>query len=343
MSSILAAVSRGDIVESVHYGHIVVADSTGEVLAYTGNPDTVTYMRSSAKPIQALNVIISGAAEKFKLNQKELAILCSSHYGEDMHRDVIHGLLKKFSLPKEALLCGTPLSIKPDYQKQQLLERHVLEPGNSDCSGKHCGFLAVCLTSGHPLENYNAPDHPMQKEILSILSDFTETSPDAVPIGVDGCGVPVHAFKVKSMAQTYARFANPDSLTGKYVKYREGCRLLFDAVNKEPEMLAGTGGFCTEFLRHTNGRFIGKLGAEAVYCIGVKDRNIGIAVKISDGNYRALYPVVMSVLDQMELLSRKEKEALKEFANPPVINDLGNPVGEIMPVFKLKKQADKGG
>ena len=122
-------------------------------------------------------------------------------------------------------------------------------------------------------------------------------------------------------------------------QYVGPCRTLFQAMNAEPLMVAGTDGFCTEFLVHTAGKFCGKLGAEAVYCIGVKDRDLGITVKVADGNYRALYPTVMEALRQLDLLTDAEAAALERFARPPVINDLGWEVGAIEPAFTLHRDA----
>lgn len=120
-------------------------------------------------------------------------------------------------------------------------------------------------------------------------------------------------------------------------KYRDGAKILFDAINAEPDMIAGPGGFCTELIRACGGRLIGKIGAEAVYCVGFKDKDLGIAVKVEDGNMlRAIPPVVVGVLDQLDLLSEDEKRALSGFARPQVINDHGRPVGEVRPVVELK-------
>ena len=328
----LVEVTRGPIVESCHHGFVAVCDGSGKVIASAGDPHTVTYMRSAAKPIQGLNILLSGAAKKFNFTDRELAIMCSSHYGEEMHKEVIYRLLDKMGLAPSALLCGNPLSISADYMKRQLTEHMVIDEANSDCSGKHCGFLSVCLTKGYPIENYNSPDHPMQQEIAKIMAHICGVEEASIHIGVDGCGVPVHSMPLSAMARAYARISTPAQLEE---PYRSGCGRIFRAMNAAPEMLAGTNGFCTEFLAHTNGRFCSKLGAEAVYCIGVKDRDLGIAVKIGDGNYRALYPAVMSVLAQLDLLSPEETAALQSFASPDIINDLGRPVGKIRPCFQL--------
>ena len=334
MSSVpLIQVTRGNIVESRHHGFVAVVDGSGKLVASAGDPDVVTYMRSAAKPIQGLNILFSGAAEKYQFTDRELAIMCSSHYGEEMHKETIYQILNKLGLSTQDLLCGNPLSISPAYMKQQLLEHMTIDEANSDCSGKHCGFLSVCLTKGYPIQNYNSPDHPMQQEIARIMAYMCCVEQSSIDIGVDGCGVPVHSIPLSHMARAYARLSNPSQLEE---PYRSACGRIFAAMNAAPEMLAGTGGFCSEFLAHTGGRFCSKLGAEAVYCVGVKDKDLGIAVKIEDGNYRALYPVVMSVLMQLGLLTDSEIDALRGFVAPDVINDLGKPVGKISPCFQLE-------
>jgi len=291
-------------------------------------------MRSAAKPIQALNIFLSGAYDRFRFTPKETAIMCASHYGEPMHQEVILGILKKLNLPVEALLCGSPLSIQADMSRRQLWQHHELKPYNSDCSGKHCGFLASCLAKGYPIEDYNQPNHPLQRDVLKVFSDITGVPESDIVIGVDGCGVPVHGIPVRNMAAAFAKISNTDNLPE---KYRFGADTIFAAMNAAPEMVAGTGGFCTELTKNTHEKLIGKLGAEAIYCVGIKGRDIGIAVKIEDGEYhRPLYPVVMSVLSQLDLLTREESEALKAFAEPPIINALGSTVGITRPAFKLK-------
>ncbi len=332
MCEVLVEITRGPIVESVQRGHIAVCNAQGDLIAYAGNPDTVTYMRSAAKPIQALNIFLSEAQDRYHFDQKELSICCASHYGEDFHKKTIMGMLEKMGMKLSNLLCGNTYSINDEVKIKQIWDHLELDNYNSDCSGKHCGFLAVCLTKGYPVEGYNSPEHPMQKEVLQIMAEVCGVPAEDIPIGIDGCSVPVHAIPVKNMAIGFARETNPEYLPE---KYREGAKQLFDAMNAHPEMVAGTHGFCTELIEKTHGKLIGKLGAEGVYCIGIRDKNIGIAVKMEDGIFRGLYPVVISVLDQLGLLTEEEKESLKKWAKPEILNIPGTVVGEIRPVFKL--------
>jgi len=332
MSVPLVEITRCGFVESRHHGSVCVVNSKGQLIASAGDPDMVTFIRSAAKPIQAINLFFSGAMEHFNFTQKELAIMCSSHYGEDMHRQVINELLDKMQLTHTDLHCGTPLSIKPSYRDEQLYQRLPIDETNSDCSGKHCGFLSVCKVKGYPIETYTEPDHPMQQEVLEIVAHMCCMEKEKIHIGIDGCGVPVHGMPLRNMAMGYARLTTPELLEE---HYRRPCEEIVTAMNAYPEMIAGTKGFCTEFLKHTGGRFCGKLGAESVYCIGVRGKDMGIAVKIEDGNYRALYPAVMSTLIQLELLTKQEIESLAPFVAPWNRNDHGVVVGERRANFKL--------
>ena len=195
MSEPLVNVTRGPIVESVHYGDIAVVDYTGRLLAFAGDPYRVTYLRSAAKPLQALNVLLSGAADRFAFTDEELAIMCASHYGEDYHQKVIQGILEKLGLALSDLKCGAPYSISPWVYEQQLRDHVQLDTWNCDCSGKHAGFLATCLTKGYPLENYDRPEHPLQREVLKLVAHMCGVEPDSIYIGEDGCGVPVHGLR----------------------------------------------------------------------------------------------------------------------------------------------------
>ena len=311
MSEILVHVTRGPLVESIHRGDAVVVHKNGQIIKSIGDPNKVTYIRSAGKPIQALNVVLSGAADRYEFTDAELSIMCASHYGEAFHRETILSILRKINLPLSALQCGTTLSIKPEYARELIASHFELGPYNSDCSGKHTGMLATCLKKGYELENYVSLEHPVQQDILNIVAAMCELPEAEILIGIDGCSVPVHGMPLYNMALAYAKLANPQDLEP---SMQDACERVFTAMNAAPEMVAGTDGFCTELIRHTNGKLIGKLGAEGVYCIGIKGRDLGFAVKIEDGNYsRALSPAVMRCLEDLEVLDVGERDALRRF------------------------------
>lgn len=334
MSEVLVNVTRGPLVESIHRGDIAVVDSKERLLYHVGNPYKVSFMRSAAKPIQTLNVILSGAADRFNFTEEEIAIMCASHYGEDFHRRVVEGILKRIGLSVDNLLCGSTLSLSPKYAEELIWNHTELKPTNTDCSGKHSGMLAVCVHKGYSVNNYNKESHPVQKELKSIVAKICGINKDEIYLGIDGCTVPVYGMPLYNMALGFAKLANPNSLSK---VYRNACNRVFKAMNEAPEMISGTNGFCTELIKNTNGKLIGKLGAEAVYCIGVKGRDLGIAVKIEDGNYRAVWPAVIKCLEDLSVLDKNESAALQEYKVGKNLNNIKEEVGKIIAVFELLK------
>ena len=334
-SEVLVEVTRGPIPESRHHGSLAVVDKTGKLIASAGDPYAITYMRSAAKPLQALEVVLSGAADRYAFTDQELAIMCGSHYGETFHRATIFGILNKIGFSLSELTCGSPYSIRGAVRDQQLRDGIVPDQANSDCSGKHCGFLAVCKTMKWPTAQYADPEHPLQKEIYKLLSEMCGIAQADIVLGTDGCGVPVHAMPLYHMALGYARLANPETLPE---ARRRACNRIFAAMNAAPQMVGGTGSFCSEFIRHTHGRLIGKLGAEAVYCVGIRG-GISMAVRIEDGTVdRALYPVVLEALMQLDAISQQEARSLWKFYHPDILNHAGKVVGHSAACFTLTRR-----
>lgn len=332
MSEQLVEVQRGDIVECIHRGDIAVTDSSGTLLASVGNPQKSTYFRSAAKPLQAMNVFLSGAHEKYKLSPAEVAVICSSHYAEPFHLKAVSSILAKAGLTEQHVLGGVVTSLNPQYALLLARENVRLTSLFSDCSGKHAGMLATCVLQNYPLENYLSADHPVQKEILQVIAEMCDTDPSDIAIGIDGCSAPVHALPLSNMATGFARLANSSSLP---LPYKNAADSIFSAMNEQPEMVAGTGGFCTELIRKTNGKLVGKIGAEGVYCVGVKDKNLGIAIKVESGNMAMLPPIAVAVLEQLDLLSGEELLRLGSYRRVDNLNDIKTIVGHISPVFSL--------
>src|SRR6266700_6115355 len=170
----LVEVTRGSIVESRHRGHIAAAEPDGTITARLGAPETVTYMRSSAKPHQAIPLVASGAADRFGFTEKEIALACASHSGEPIHTETAASMLKKIGLEPSALKCGThePFSVEVSRQLRERGEQpNVLQ---NNCSGKHAGMLALALHLGAPTETYDQPNNPVQLAILRAVSQFSE-------------------------------------------------------------------------------------------------------------------------------------------------------------------------
>lgn len=332
MSEIMIHRTRGKVVETMHRGDAVVLDPSGNVIAGCGDVYKYTYFRSSAKPIQALSVILSGARERFGIDDKELALICSSHYSEDMHLATVRSILGKLGLDESALQCGVARSIREEIAFAQTAQGIAPARIKSDCSGKHSGMLATCLIKGYPIDTYLDPAHPVQQDNLHHLAEICGYPAEQIEIGVDGCNVPVFALPIYNMALGYARFTNPEYLPE---QYRDAAMTIFSAMNAFPEMVSGTGGFCTALMQATHGRLIGKVGAAGVYCIGIREPQLGIALKIEDGAPGIAPMAAMHILMSLNLITSAEYEELRHFHVQPNLNDDKLPIGELRPVFKV--------
>ena len=339
----LVEVRRGSITESRHRGHIAVTDSNSGLLAHLGEPVTVTYLRSSAKPIQALPVLLSGAADHFGFDEREVALACASHSGESIHTEIVSGMLKKIGLGSEHLKCGVhePFSSQAaDELRRSGQQPNVLQ---NNCSGKHAAMLALALHLGAPVESYDQPAHPVQLAIARMVSLFTSVPEEDLAVGVDGCGVPVFGVTVKAMALAYARLVAPPKDFDE--KLRAACRRITTAMTNHPELIGGTTErLDTEIMRAAPNMLISKVGAEGVYTAGVFPcerwpGGLGLAIKIEDGDdHRARPTVVIEALRQLSFLQDDSLERLARYAFFPVRNRNSEVVGEVRAAFSLQFQ-----
>lgn len=329
----LVEIIRSELVESVHEGNIAVAASNGNIIYELGDTGRETYFHSSAKPIQGIAMLETGIVEKFGLDLKEIALLISSHSGEKEHIEVLKSLMEKIGVGDEVLECGIADPVNKDVLKELFSAGLSVTKLHCNCSGKHLGFIAASMVMGYPLEGYHKPDHPIQNSVSKIVAEFSGAKPGQITKGVDGCSVPVYATPLKNMAISYANLCNPAFMGGKYSKSQN---YITSAMTMYPEMIAGKGRIDTELMKRCGSRVIGKIGAEGVYCAGILGKGIGAAIKIEDGSSRAVGPAIMELLLQLKVITDDEAESLKDFWNPPILNNKGEITGEIKPVFKLK-------
>lgn len=338
----LVEVTRGTIVESRHRGHVAAVDGQSRVAAYLGDPDTVTYLRSSAKPFQAIPLVASGAADRFGLSEKEIAIACASHSGEPIHTEAVLSILNKIGLKPDALRCGAhePFSAG----ETQSLRARGEEPNvlHNNCSGKHAGMLALALHVGAPIESYDQIDNPIQILIREVIASFSGVAVDDLAIGIDGCGVPVFGMSVSAMARMYARLVAPPGTLE--AATRAACKRIVAAMITYPELIGGTSErLDTEMMRAAGGRLISKVGAEGVYTVGVLPcaewpSGLGLALKIEDGeNFRARPTVVIEALRQLGILRDESLAAVSPYARFSVRNRRGDEVGEVRASFQLTR------
>lgn len=322
----------GSLVDLTHHGHIVVADTEGRICYSYGDPERVTFLRSSAKPLQALAVAQSGALEHYGITDRELAVMCASHNGEPFHVEAVRSILAKAGLSEHDLRCGAQYPMYVPAEDALKLQGVPRMPIYCDCSGKHAGMLITAAHNGESIKNYDAPSHPVQKRILSLLAEWSGMPKNEIVTATDGCGVPVHAMPLFRAARMFARLAQPDSLPA---KWKSPATRVVNAMAEHPEMIAGSERFCTELVSSFGARLIGKSGAGAFYAVGIRERGLGIAVKMEEGASQIIPYAVLETLVQMEVITRAEADALPCYRDKQVYNSKKEAVGRIAPVFRL--------
>lgn len=322
-------VMRGSVVESRHRVHVAVSDVEGRLRASAGDPEQVTFFRSSAKPFQALPIVEDGAADRFGLSPRELALCCGSHAGEPRHVRAAESILRKIGLDSDALACGPHAPF--DHATQRELAEAGLEPGrlHNNCSGKHAGMMALARVHGWDPSGYHLMEHPVQGRILAEVAHWAGMPDEAIALGTDGCGVVCFGLPLHNMALAYARLAAA-ARRGEPAPTR-----VVEAMMTHPEMVSGTGRLCTEIMRRGGGRLFAKIGAEGVYCVGIPGAELGIALKVEDGSARAVAPAILGVLRELELISEDDLGALHALSFPEIHNTRGEPTGQLRPRIEL--------
>lgn len=317
----LVDVWRGDMVESQHLGHALICDGTGQIVEAWGDPELVIYPRSSAKMIQALPLIESGAADMAGLRSKQLALACASHIGAALHTNAVKAWLEDLGLSDEDFRCGGHMP--EDEAAHHGLVRAGQSPCqvHNNCSGKHAGFLTLSKHLGAGPE-YIDPQHPVQRACRAAFEEATgETSPG---FGIDGCSAPNFATRLQAMALAMARFASAKENNAR----GQAMVRLWQAMVAHPAHVAGEGKACTELMRACSEPVAIKTGAEGFYIGILPQRGLGIALKISDGATRASECVIAALLVRLGVLDPAHPSA-QRFLNPPILNWRGVAIGSI--------------
>jgi L-asparaginase II len=333
---------RGDITESIHYGAFAIVDVSGTILADYGDPNTVTYLRSSAKPFQAIPFIESGGAEHFGLTSAEIALICASHSGTDKHVEIARTIQQKTNLSESELQCGIhhPFDKSTDEAMRKRDEEPT--PIRHNCSGKHCGMLAFAAMNNWSKEDYIDLNHPVQERILRCFSDMVDIPVDEIHTGIDGCSVPNFAVPLYNAALAYARICDPSNFGNPRA---DACRSITSAMIANPVLVSGPGRFDTSLMEVGKGAILSKGGADGYQGIGLmpgalneNSPAIGIAIKISDGDQkdRARSPVSVEILSQLGVLNDTNLQTLVKFRpNSPLYNWRKLVVGYAQTTFNL--------
>ena len=323
-------VTRGPMVESRHQVIAAISDAEGRLLKSWGNVESPVYLRSAIKPLQALQLIETGAADAFNVSEKELSLACASHTGEPVHVEAVTAWLKRIGLGIEDLECG---SHWPTYDPAaRALAAAGKEPTavHNNCSGKHTGFLTTARHMGEETRGYIKLDHPVQRRIIRILQDFTGLDLGNAPIGIDGCSIPTIGVPLDKAALAFARFADPSKLDADRAA---ACHRLQKAISKYPQMIAGSDRLCTALNEAAKGKVVAKVGAEGVYLAALPEAGLGIAIKALDGTTRAVEVALGALLEELGVLDQDMHRIIDPYVRPVLRNRNNIVVGHLDAVF----------
>lgn len=324
----LIRTTRGGFPECTHVGSIAVVDAQGALIAGVGDAHGLNFTRSALKPLQALGFVADGGMERFGFDSQMLALMCASHGGEAMHVAVVQRMLGRIGARESDLRCGchlpsyfthTATSAPPGARYSQL---------HHNCSGKHAGFLAYCRMHGQPLSRYLELDSPLQQRVRANVERFASSRD--LPMGIDGCSAPNYAMPLSALAHTFCRLAVGETPELAALAY---------AMKRHPDLVSGTARSDLMLMRHGAGDWVSKVGADGVQAIGIRSRGIGIAIRIADGNRRALHVATLAALQQLGLIDDPADTPLAPLDEHVIRSYRGIAVGAVEPVFSLPRLA----
>ncbi|WP_025899948.1 asparaginase [Sneathiella glossodoripedis] len=317
---------RGDMIESRHLVHAVITDFSGAIVEKWGDVESPVYLRSAIKPIQALPLVETGAADAFNLSAAELSLACASHTGEELHAETVKKWLARIGLGIDDLECGAHW---PTYKPaERALAAKGEEPtaAHNNCSGKHAGFLTTSVHLKEHHKGYIHLDHPVQQRLLKVLEDFTDLDLSRAPKGRDGCSIPTIGVPLLNAALAIARFADPQKMPA---ERGAACKRIQSAIAAHPEMIAGSDRLCTALNRSADGAVIAKVGAEGVYLAALPTLGYGVALKTVDGTTRGAEVALGFILEKLGLMSSRMHEEMDSFVLPVLKNWNEYEVGKI--------------
>ncbi|MEX5597676.1 asparaginase [Pseudophaeobacter sp. C1-32P7] len=324
----MAEIWRGSLLESLHLGHAVICDASGQIVRSWGDPEAVIYPRSSAKMIQALPLMTSGAAAKYGLTSEQLALSCASHNGAHIHTDRVNAWLGQLGLADSDFRCGPQEPADIPARNELIKTDQSPCQVHNNCSGKHAGFLTLNQHLGGGAD-YVEIDHPVQQACLSAFEEVTGL--ESPGYGIDGCSAPNFATTVHGLARAMGWFASAHTRSD---RASEGAAQLVAAMAKHPELVAGETRACTNLMRAMGGRVAIKTGAEAVFVAILPEQQLGVALKITDGATRASECAIAAILVGLGVLEADHPETRK-YLNAPLLNRRNIDCGAIRPAAAL--------
>jgi L-asparaginase II len=323
-------VTRGSLVESRHRGSVVVVDGDGKVVMAIGDVEAGVFPRSACKAMQALPLVESGAADAYGFGNRELALACSSHSGEDAHAAMAASMLARAGRDVSTLECGAHWS---SDQKTLIHQARTLERPtalHNNCSGKHSGFVCACSHQDIDPKGYVGYDHPLQQQIRDTMQDLTGAPLGRDNCGTDGCSIPTYAVPLRALTHGFAKMATGQGLGPERAK---AARRLMEACMAEPFYVAGTGRACTKLMEIAPGRIFAKTGAEGVFCATIPEQGLAISVKCDDGAGRAAEAMIAAALARFFEKDEAVHAGLTAMATRSMHNWNGIHVGDIRAVL----------
>lgn len=323
---------RGGVLENVHYGAITIVDEKGKLLYAAGDPEHMTFLRSAAKPFQAIPVMKRKIDEVYGLTGHETALFAASHRGEAFHIDALESMLHKTGIEENELHCCATYPLNEDAKAERHRAHEAKRRIFHNCSGKHTGLIALTKHMGWDEHTYYDPEHPVQKEIVQTIAYIAEVPEASIPQGVDGCGLPIFALPLHKIAYSFLKLACPDLIED--AETRDAAARMAKRMNEYPDMIADTRFVCSALLKDSN--LSAKGGAKGVYGIGLRKERLGISLKVSDGSEQVWPCIIATILERIGYGNQATIDRLYELVPNAIVNDGGTLVGERRAVFQLK-------
>jgi L-asparaginase II len=349
---VLVRQTRNGIVESVHRGDVVEVDAAGRIVRLLGDPDRLVTLRSCVKPFGLLALIEAGGVTSFGLTAPEIAIMASSHSGEDVHVRTIQGMYRRAGVPQGILACGAE-GMPLDALTAARLARDGEKAGpvRHMCSGQHSVMILLARLNGWPLEGYWEDDHPAQNAYRAAVAAAFGSRTDRLVTAIDGCGVSTYAFALHEVARAYAMLADPSAVpaSDRRSALAPSLTLIRDAMLAHPEMVGGNRDrLDTSLMKAVPGRIVSKGGMEALRGLGIlagprpgNGRSpaaaTGMAIKIEDGDGydRGTWAATIEALHQAGVLDGGPLRELGRYHRPVSLDPHGRVGAEAIPDFEL--------
>ena len=335
---------RGGIVESTHRGALAVVDADGTVHTQLGDITRPIFPRSAIKVLQALPLVASGAAERWRLSDEELALACASHGGEPRHAQTAAAMLAKAGVDAAALECGAHWPYHDGAIKALAAAGQTPSALHNNCSGKHSGFVCLgCWMAEEGaadsdrrafLRGYIQPGHLVMREVTAALQATTGYDLAHTAVGTDGCSIPAYAIPLHHLAHAFAKVGTGVGLSP---EHQHAAKRLRAAVAAAPFMVAGSGRFDTKVMEVLGARVFCKVGAEGVYCAALPELGLGVAIKMDDGNTaRACEVVMATVIEKLLPLDDADASFMRGMSDMTLRNWNGIEVGRLRAAPELR-------